>query len=178
MAKKRSTAKAQSSADPDKEIVPVAMGEFLPKKPETKYKEEMCNVICGIADTGGHIAAMRDAIGGISKDTWYRWQELYPEFKEAVELAKLRSQVYYEKLGLMGATGQIDNFSATTYALIMNNKFKDEYSRGTGGGNHTEITYNNTLQLEPAQVTLQIAQKLEKLKNLGVDLLHDDGKNN
>lgn len=146
--------------------------EFLPAKtgPEPKYKAEMCQEILQVASEGGHISAMRAKLGAISKDTWYRWQDTYPEFKSAVEASKLASQVYYEKLGLMGCTGQIDGWSATTYALIMNNKFKDEYSRGTGGS-HTEITYN-TVNLSPEEITQQIAQKLEKMKNLGVDLLN------
>lgn len=153
----------------------VLEGELVKKPgPDSKYLPIMCQQIMEVAQEGGHIAAMRAKLGYISKDTFYRWQEEYPEFKEAVEASKLISQVYYEKIGLLGATGQIKDFNATTYALIMNNKFKDEYSRGTGGGSHTEITYNNTLQLSSDEVKQQIAQKIEKLRNLGQDPLNSD----
>lgn len=150
----------------------VMTGEIVPKFAEkSKYRPEMCDAILKVAKEGGHIASMMMAIDCRSEATWYVWQDKYPEFKEAVEAAKLISKDFYERLGLMGIMGQIKNFNATTYALIMNNKFKDEYSRGTGGASsHTEITYNN-LQLPPEQVTQKIAQKLEKLKNLGVDLI-------
>lgn len=155
----------------------VMTGEIVPKfLDKSKYRPEMCSKIIDVAKEGGHIASMMLAIDCKSERTWYDWQDRYPEFKEAVEAAKLVSKDFYERLGLMGIMGQVKNFNATTYALIMNNKFKDEYSRGTNGpSSHTEITFN-TVKLPPEQVTQKIAQKLEKLKNLGVDLLvgHED----
>lgn len=148
------------------------MIEVLPKSgPDSKYRPEYCQAIIDVAKEGGHISAMRLKIGGICKDTWYRWAEKYPEFKEAVQYADLVSRVFYEKLGLAGAMGQVKDFNATTYALIMNNKFKDEYSRGTGS--NTEVTINNnTLNLTSEEIQQQIAQKLEKLQSLGVDLVN------
>ena len=136
--------------------------------PVSKYTPELCNKIYEVAAQGGHIAEMMVATGIKSKDTWYRWQTEHPEFKKAVEYAKIVSQAHYEKVGYLGATGQINNFNASAYALIMNNKFKDEYSR-SGGGSNTEITINQ-LSLNNEQIDQKIAQKLEKLKSLGVDL--------
>lgn len=134
--------------------------------PESRYSSDMCDKIVEIASEGGHVAEMMIALGISSKETFYKWQNENPEFKEAYGLSKLVSQAYYEKLGLQGATGQIPNFNASTYALIMNNKFSDEYKR-SGSGSHTEITVN-TLNMTPEQIESRIAQKLEKLKALGV----------
>jgi hypothetical protein len=134
------------------------------------YTTNMCQQIIDIASQGGHIPAMMDAIGIKSKDTWYRWQKEYPEFKDAVNQAEIKSQAFYEHLGLKALLGEIPHFSATTYALIMNNKFGNEYKRNASS---TEVTItNNTLNLTSEQVTEKIAQKMEKLKSLGVDIEH------
>ena len=76
-----------------------------------------------------------------------------------------QSKAFYEKLGLLGATGKVKDFNPSTYALIMNNKFSDEYKRSGSGG--TEITVNNnTLNLTAEQLDSKIAQKLAKVKLL------------
>lgn len=144
--------------------------EFIPARrgPESKYNISMCEQIIDVATAGGHIAEMMVCIGVRSKETFYRWQKDYPEFKEAYEYSKIVSQAFHEKLGRQGAAGLVPNFNATAYAIIMNNKFSDDYKRGTGG-NSTEITIN-TVNLEPKQLELKIAQKLEQLRSLGVDV--------
>jgi hypothetical protein len=67
--------------------------------------------------------------------------------------------------------GEIPGFNVTAMAMIMNNKFPESYSRGTGGNNseNTSITINN-LNLTPAQINDRIAQKLERFKSLGIEL--------
>ena len=139
--------------------------------PKRQFQPDYCNAICEVAAEGGHIPAMMLRIGIRSKDTWYRWQREYPEFKEAVEWAEIISQAYLEKVGLKGMMGEIPGFNSTTYALIMNNKFGQEYKRNPNGSGSTEINItNNTMNLTSEQVQQKIAQKLEKLKSLGVDI--------
>lgn len=137
--------------------------------PATLYKPSYCDAVIDVAMQGGHIPAMMMAINIRSKDTWYTWKKEHPEFKEAVEYSKVVSQAFHEKKGLEGALGEIPNFNASTYALIMNNKFGDDYKRNPNGSGPTEITFN-TLNLNADQLTDKIAQKLEKLKSLGVVL--------
>lgn len=140
-------------------------GEIVKPGPECKYKPEYCQIIQDIASQGGHIAAMRWGCGGISKDTWYRWKDEIPEFKEAIEKAKLISQVYWEELGHRGIKGEVKFFNAPTYALMMQSKFEEDYKRGTS----TEVNItNNTLTLTSEEVQERIEQKLEKLKSLGL----------
>ncbi len=138
-----------------------------------KYNPLMCETIFDVAKVGGHIPAMMLRLGIRSKDTWYRWQEEYPEFKEAVAFAKIISQAFHEHIGLQGAMGEIPNFNASTYALIMNNKFSDDYKRSSSGAGNTEITMN-TINYTAEQINEKIAQKLEKLKSLGVDFNQED----
>lgn len=145
------------------------MNNMVKSGPESKYSPEMCNIILEVAKRGGHVAEMMVQLNIASKETFYRWQQEHPEFKESYQASKLVSQAFYEKLGLSGAMGEIPNFNASTYALIMNNKFSDEYKRSGSGGGHTEITVN-TLNLSPEQIESKITQKLEKLKSMGLEL--------
>lgn len=139
--------------------------------PEPKYQPWMCDKVLEIAQEGKHVAEMLIAIGVRSKDTFYRWLKEYPEFGEAYEESKLISQAVHERILLQGALGQIPNFNFSAFAMIMNNKFPDEYKRGTGQGNNTEIVINNnTMNLTRDEIDLKIAQKLEQLKLLGVEI--------
>lgn len=141
------------------------MSDLIKKRgAPTKYTPDMCDKIIEVAAQGGHITEMRLAIGAYSKETWYRWKEEHPEFAEATELAELISLVWWERRGREGISEK--NFNATVYAMIMNNKHKNEYSRNTGS-NNTEITIN-TVNLSPEQIEQKIAQKLEKLRTLGI----------
>lgn len=134
--------------------------------PQSKYSPEMCQIIIDIGKRGDHITSMRAALGGISKQTWYDWQEKYPEFKDAVEQARLFSQEWWEQAGKNGTVGLLKGFKPNSYAYIMGNKFPDEYKQA---GNTTEVTvHNNTLNLTSDQITQKIAQKLEKFKSLGI----------
>lgn len=155
-------------------------GELIQAKgkpgPKPKYRPEMCETIITIAGQGGHIAAMRNALGGICKDTWYEWKEKYPDFATAVKTAESVSLEFYENIGLKGILGEIKGFNAPTYMHLMANKFKEEYSRGSSS-DKTEINLTtNTIQLQPEQITQRIAQRLEQLQGLGVDILNDNAK--
>lgn len=142
------------------------LGKGAPKKYDPKFCEEICLVAAG----GGHIPAMMIKIGVKSKDTWYRWQKEYPEFKESVEYAELISQAFYEDLGLKAVQGKIKDFSATTYALLMNNKFGKDYKRNPTSS-EINIT-NNTLNMTPEQVQQKIAQITQKMKSAGQVIEH------
>lgn len=156
----------------------VLEGELVQKNktgPKSKYTPNMCQIIIDIAAQGGHIAAMRNALGGISKDTWYAWKDKYQEFKDAVDHAEAVSQEFYENIGLNGITGHLKGFNSTAYIHLMSNKFKEDYSRS--GDSKTEINVtNNTVNLTSEQVTQRIAQRLEQLQNLGVDILNENSK--
>lgn len=143
----------------------------------SKYEPSMCAQILEIAATGGHVAAMCKAIG-ISRTQFYKWKKTIPEFAEAIEDAKLTSQSVYENLLLQGALGKIPGFNFNSLSLIMHNKFPDEYKRGSNGSavSNTEITINQ-LHLSPKEIDYKIAQKLEKLQALGIDLKGNDDAN-
>lgn len=142
------------------------MKDVLKAGAPSKYDPAMCDKVIATAAQGGHIAEMMLSIGIKSKDTWYRWQKEHPEFAEAVKDASTVSLAFHERNLLQGALGMIPGFNATAYAMIMNNKFKAEYSRSGSGG--TEITVNN-LNLTDEQMLQKIQQKYKRLKSLGID---------
>lgn len=136
----------------------------------SKYESWMSEKIIEIAEQGGHIAQMCVAIGVKSEDTFHRWKKEIPEFGDAYDQAKVVSKAFYENLLLRGAAGLIPGFNATAMAMIMNNKFSDDYKRNASGNGDTQINItHNTLAISQEDQMLQIQGKLEKLKALGID---------
>ena len=145
--------------------------EFIPAKSIEstglgKYKPEMCDIVVQVANDGGFHAAMMVALG-IGNDTFYRWKREIPEFKEAVEKADLISLALQEAILMDGMLGKIKGYNYSANSKILDNKYKALYQKD-GSGN-TEITIN-TVNLTPEQLDNKIAQKLEKLKTMGIEL--------
>lgn len=93
----------------------------------SKYFPAMCDAIKAVGARGGHVAEMCLEIGVGSKETFYRWQAEYPEFREAYQTATLLSQAYYERLLKDCAEGNKEiNDKALT--MILRNKFKEDYA--------------------------------------------------
>lgn len=147
--------------------------EILPKRgAPTKYKKEMGDVLLNVAEQGGHVAQMCVALGIRSKDTFYEWVDKYPEFKKAYEEAKLVSQAFWENILLMGSLGKIKGFNFNSVAMIMNNKFSEEYKRSATGSN-TEINIgaitNNTLELSQEELDAKLESIKSRLQALNYD---------
>lgn len=140
--------------------------------PESDYDPSYCDAIVTVAAQGGHQAEMCLACGVKSRTTLYNWREKHPEFDEAYQFAQLVSLAYHEKVQLAGAMGMLPGFNSTTMAVIMNNKFGEDYKRGAGGNASTEINItNNTVNLTSEEMDARIAQITEKLKSSGIDVL-------
>jgi hypothetical protein len=140
-------------------------GEVILNSRNTRYTSDMCQKIIDIAEQGGHVPAMLKAIGVRSKDTFYRWLKEYPEFNEAYEASKLASQAFYEEVLLAGALGKIKNYNFNSMAMILNNKFGEEYKRNaTGSSTEVNIGAINNLEVmdTPAR-RAKIQQIIEKL---------------
>lgn len=157
----------------------VLEGEVLPKKPrKRKYDPTMCAKIISVAEEGGHIPAMLKAIGVRSKDTFYRWLREYPDFKEAYESSKIASQAFYEEVLLAGALGKIKGYNFNSIAMVMNNKFSDEYKRSATGSN-TEVnigSINSIEKLGGAELDRKIALLQKKLNIIPAEEENDSGE--
>lgn len=127
-------------------------------------KLEASKTMIEIAQQGGHQSAMAAALGLKSTDTFYRWKREIPEFKEMADEAMMHSQVFYEKENTKQITGESKG-NATSLALVLNNKFRDEYKPTEGGTTNTTI---NILNLSAEEMDYKIAQKLEILRGAGI----------
>jgi len=137
--------------------------EVIKAKKGTWYEPWMGEEIKKVAREGGHVAAMCIAIGIKSRKTFYDWLDLYPEFKEAYEESKLISLAAYENLSFQMAIGAIKG-DAKTLAIILNNKFKEDYTRSASGGG-TEINIGSINTIENLD-TKALDDKIKKLKEL------------
>ena len=146
----------------------MSKAEVIPKKHgNCKYEPWMCDKLIEVAQEGGHVAQMCRAIGVRSKDTFYRWTREHPEFGEAYEEARLISQDLLEQLLLGHATGKIKgNFNAV--AMLLNNKFRQEYTRSaTGGGTEINIGSINSIEhLDTDQLNKKLESKLKLLRTM------------
>lgn len=139
-------------------------GEVIKKRgAPRKYTPEMCDVIVKIGEEGGGIAKMCQAIGIGSYETFYRWLDDYPEFRDAYNKAKLGSLAFYEDILLAGGLGRIKGFNFNSIAMIMNNKFPDFYKRGAGTGANTEINIGSINSIENLS-TEDLDKKIESLQ--------------
>lgn len=140
-----------------------------------KYTPAACQAVIDVASQGGHVAAMILAAGARSKTTYYEWQKKYPEFREACEYGKLLSQEYLERIGMQGMQGEIKNFNATTWVMLMNNKFPEDYSRTGSPTGNTTINFN-TLNLTETQKMDRINGLLQKLGSAGITVGSSDNE--
>lgn len=138
-------------------------GELIQGKKSTKYERWMDDAIIDVGMKAGSVAAMCNAIRVSSKETFYRWIERYPTFKEAYNTARLHAQEVLEEMLLAGACGKIKNFNFSATAMLLNNKFPDDYKRGTGSGGSTEINIGAINSIEGLD-NKELDQKIEKLQ--------------
>lgn len=76
--------------------------------------------------TGKSIKSFAATIG-VSSGAIKKWAEKYPEFKNALELAKEAAQGYWEEIAHGQASGEIKGGSSAALNIIMKNQFSDDY---------------------------------------------------
>ncbi len=91
----------------------------------TKYKEEYCQAVIDVMSEGASKIEFCASIG-ISNQTFYNWCAERPEFLDAVKIAELHSQAWWEKKGRL-ATFNSEGFNATAFIFNMKNRFKDDW---------------------------------------------------
>ena len=89
----------------------------------TKYKPEYCAMLVKHMAQGFSFDSFC-AVIKISKDALYEWTYHHPEFKDAKSLAFSECQLFWEKLGIAGCTGRINNFNASAWMFNMKHRFK------------------------------------------------------
>jgi hypothetical protein len=92
----------------------------------TKYDPAMCEAVieCGKAGMGKLETC---AELGICYDTFQTYQEQHPAFFEAVKMAQMQSQAWWEKSGRVATFGGYEGFNATSYIFQMKNRFPNDW---------------------------------------------------
>ena len=155
-----------------KQVEPIE-GVLIEKRKTTKYEPWMCDELLKVAEEGGHVAQMCRAIGIRSKDTFYRWLDEYPEFKEAYAESKLISQSFYEQVLLMGGMGRIKNYNFQSIITILNNKFPTDYKRTTSSGTEINIGSINSIEALDSKTLDEKINALQKKLGLLPTEEHD-----
>ena len=91
----------------------------------TKYKPEFCERVIECGKDGMSKAEMAAELD-VAYSTFDLWQEVHPEFSEAVKDAVARSQAWWEKLGRTGAMGE--DINATVWIFNMKNRFRADWA--------------------------------------------------
>lgn len=143
--------------------------------PPVTYRSDLGEILIDVAKGGGHqdqmFIALGEALGKtrpISPDTFARWRKEYPEFEEAYQASRVASKAFYENALLRGAMGLVPGFNATAMAMIMNNKFPEEYKRNsTGHSTEPNQTTVNIVQLSQKEWFERVQQKQDFLRQHG-----------
>jgi hypothetical protein len=106
----------------------------MPKKVgrPTKYNKKFCITAFNFLKKGFSKEALAGKIG-ISKKTLYSWEDSFPEFLNAIKRGEVASQLFWEKMGIQGARGEIKNFNSVAWLFNMKNRFswKDKIDHTT-----------------------------------------------
>lgn len=60
-------------------------------------------------------------IADVCDDTLREWEKVHPEFSASKKIGRKKQRVFYEKLGITGAKGEIENFNSTAFVWMTKN---------------------------------------------------------
>ncbi len=93
----------------------------------SEFRPEYCAIAENVLANGESKAAVCAELE-ISKQTLYDWQDMHPEFKEAIEIGLYKSQRDWEAIGRNAALGGVDKFPQSSWIFTMKNRFRDDYA--------------------------------------------------
>jgi transposase len=136
-------------------------------KHDNKYKPEYAKMLPDMFANGEDVAEVAVELG-ISRQTFYVWVRKHPEFKEAYEMGKLRSEAWWCKLGREGSEGA-RNIQPAVWVFNMKNKFdwndkqSHEITGRDGGPIETSTNINmSKLSDEEIEALMSITDKLQE----------------
>jgi hypothetical protein len=128
----------------------------IPKYGNTKYDPSMCNKLIEIMADGKFEASACVAIG-ISKQTFWKYIEKYPEFCAAYEMAKTANEAIHEDTIVGMGKGTVKG-NVVAQLGVLNNKYKWTQKPGSESANTT----NNINILVQNQSREQIIQSIQE----------------
>lgn len=99
---------------------------MVAKKPanKSKYDPAMCQTMIELGKEGASQKIMWSVLG-ISKATAAAYKEKYPEFAEALDLALVHSQAYWERMMLANVDNK--NFNTRMVEIAVRGQFGETY---------------------------------------------------
>jgi hypothetical protein len=94
-----------------------------PKNP-SKYDPAMCDRMIELGKLGASQKIMWSELG-ISKGTAESWKKKYPDFADALDLALVHSQAYYERLMLANVDNK--NFNSRLIEIALRGQHAADY---------------------------------------------------
>jgi len=90
----------------------------------SKYDPKYCDTVIELGLQGSSQKMMCSTIG-INKNTLGNWQKAHPEFADAMDLALVHAQAYWERLMLVNAENK--NFNTRMVEIAVRGQFQDTY---------------------------------------------------
>ena len=94
------------------------------KKLVSKFEPNMCDVIIAMGQEGASQKMMWSKLG-ISKTTAEVWKKKHPEFNEALEIALVHAQSYWETQLLANVENK--NFNSRLVEIALRGQFQQDY---------------------------------------------------
>jgi len=118
----------------------------------SKYDPSMLEEMRKVAKDGASKAEMALTIG-ISRETFNNWEHSNPIFRDAVKECELLSQIWWERHGRKGMTGENPDFNSTAFIFQVKNRFRSDYMDTS----RTEVTGKDggALQIEAKVVDVE-----------------------
>ena len=125
----------------------------------TKYFPEYCFMLVDHMEMGFTYEAFAGVIN-VGIKTLYQWEQAFPEFAQAKEIALAKGRYTIEAIGLKAMSGQLENFVTTVWIFHMKNRF--------GWRDQPEESNDNTLNNYESKIKIAIEMmRQEKLRLAG-----------
>lgn len=90
----------------------------------TDYKPEYCQEVIELGKAGKSVVQIACTLG-YAKQSLYNWEKEFPEFMDAMLLARQYCQMWWEDKGQSGL--EADRFQATLWAKQVSCRFPEDY---------------------------------------------------
>lgn len=106
----------------------------------TKYREEYDEILIDHMSKGLSFESF-GAVVDVYKEALYEWVKKHPSFANAKKTGSLKSQLFWEKIGISGTVGKINGFNNGSWIFNMKNRFNwaDKHEVNQTGNSKIEI---------------------------------------
>jgi len=88
----------------------------------TKFKHKYHKIITDLMAKGYSKSSVAGALS-INRKTLYSWCQTNNELSNTIKIGELRSFRFWEKIGMLGLMGKLDNFNSSVWIFIMKTRF-------------------------------------------------------